>query len=114
VVRHAVFEGFVSAQTKGHPNLEADLSWLIGRLKNAPETMGDHVAGLKTALPVFKGRCKDSCCKIGARSAWRIIYAVNAATLTVTLLILLHKKECENPSGEYLQQHLSRAGFGGS
>ena len=112
VVNHAVFDGIVAEQSRLHPKLSADLLWLTGRLKNAPEKMGDRITGVNASLPVFKGRCKDSCCQLGASSAWRVIYAVDCSKLTVTLLILLHKKECENPSNKYLQQQLSRAGFG--
>ncbi len=93
-----------------HPKLEDDLAWLIGRLAEAPELMGDHVPELGgLALPIFKTRCKDTCHRIGSSSAWRVYYAVNKPKLKVFLLFLHHKKEYEKPGAKFLIQKMERA-----
>ena len=48
------------------------------KLKLSPEQLGERVPQLQNlALPIFKTRCKDSCCKIGQSGGWRIYYAIN-------------------------------------
>ena len=90
-----------------HSKLEDDLLWLTGRLAEAPEQMGDHVPELGgLALPIFKTRCKDSCHRIGASGAWRI---VNKPAGRVFLLFLHHKKEYENPNKKFLLQKIEKA-----
>lgn len=106
-----MFDGFVSENSKDHPRVEADILWITGRLENAPKLLGDVIPGLTSSLPVYKARLKDSCCKTGAQGGWRLFYAVNEAKSTVTLLMILHKKQCENPSAKYINQHLVKAGF---
>jgi hypothetical protein len=67
VIRTPAFDLLAGNYAREHPKLEADLAWLIGRLAEAPEQMGDHVPELGgMALPIFKTRCKDSCHRIGA------------------------------------------------
>ena len=110
VIRTPEFDAQVADYAREHPTLDADLHWLLGRLAEAPELMGDHVPELgKLALPIFKTRCKDSCHKIGASGAWRIYYALNKATRKVFLLFLHHKKEYENPGAKFLHQKMERA-----
>ena len=110
VIRMPAFDAQVSEYAREHPKLEADLHWLLGRLAEAPELMGDHVPELaKVALPIFKTRCKDSCHRIGAAGAWRIYYALNKTTKGVFLLFLHHKREYENPGGKFLFQKMERA-----
>ena len=110
VIRTPAFDLLAAEYTRQHPKLEENLSWLIGRLAEAPDLMGDHVPELgNVALPIFKTRCKDSCHKIGASGAWRIYYALNKTTKKVFLLFLHHKKEYENPGAKYLLQKLERA-----
>jgi hypothetical protein len=110
VIRSAAFDLLVAEYARGHSGLQADLDWIIGRLAQAPELMGDHVpAWAKLALPIFKARCKDSCHRIGASGAWRIYYALNKPARRVFLLFLHHKKEYENPGVKFLLQKLERA-----
>jgi hypothetical protein len=110
VTRTPAFDLLVGEYTRGHPKLEDDISWLTGRLAEAPEQMGDHVPELGgLALPIFKTRCKDSCHRIGASGAWRIYYALNKPASNVFLLFLHHKKEYENPGSKYLLQKMERA-----
>jgi hypothetical protein len=93
-----------------HPKLKDDLVWLIGRLAEAPELLGDQVPELGgLAFPIFKTRCKDTCHRIGSSDAWRIYYAVNKPKSKVFLLFLRHKKEYENPGAKFLFQKLERA-----
>ncbi len=67
VIRTPAFDLLAQEYAREHPKLEADLEWLIGRLAEAPELMGDHVPELSgLALPIFKTRCKDACHRIGA------------------------------------------------
>lgn len=94
----------------GHNKLGEDLTWLIGRLAQAPDLMGDHVPELKNlALPIFKTRLKDSCHGIGARGGWRIYYAIHKDAAKVFLLFLHHKKEYENPGRKFLLQKMEKA-----
>ena len=66
VIRTPAFERLVEDYSKQHRRLGEDVEWLAGRLATAPEFMGDHVPELKgLALPIFKARCKDSCCSLG-------------------------------------------------
>jgi hypothetical protein len=110
VFRTPAFDLLAAEYVREHSKLEPDLAWLIGRLEEAPELMGDHVPELRClALPIFKTRCKDSCHKIGASGAWRIYYAMNKTTKKVFLLFLHHKKEYENPGAKFLLQKLERA-----
>ncbi len=110
VIRPPAFDLLAADYARQHSKLEEDLKWLIGRLAEASDLMGDHVPELgKLALPIFKTRCKDSCHKIGASGAWRIYYAVNKATKKVFLLFLHHKREYENPGAKYLLQKMERA-----
>ncbi|MCI0535334.1 MAG: hypothetical protein L0Z50_08900 [Verrucomicrobiales bacterium] len=110
VIRTPAFDLLAKEYTRAHPNLEADIVWLSGRLEQAPELMGDHVPELRgLALPIFKTRCKDSCHQIGASGAWRIYYALNKLAKKVFLLFLHHKKESENPGAKFLLQKLERA-----
>ena len=110
VIRTPAFDRLAKEYAREHPKLEADLAWLIGRLEEAPELMGDHVPELGgLALPIFKTRCKDTCHRIGASGAWRVYYAVNKRAKKVFLLFLHHKKEYENPGAKFLQQKLERA-----
>ena len=67
IIRTPAFDLLVREYSRKHSKLEADLVWLMGRLAEAPDLMGDHVPELgKLVLPIFKTRCKDSCHKIGA------------------------------------------------
>ncbi len=110
VIRTPAFDLLVGDYVRSHPKLEDDLAWLIGRLAEAPDRMGDHVPELgKLALPIFKTRCKDSCHKIGASGAWRIYYAIHKPAGKVFLLFLHHKREYENPGAKFLFQKLDRA-----
>ena len=109
-IRTPAFDLLAAAYAREHPKLEDDLAWLLGRLAEAPELMGDHVPELRgLALPIFKTRCKDTCHRIGASGAWRIYYAMNKRAGKVFLLFLHHKKECENPGAKFLLQKLERA-----
>lgn len=110
VIRTPAFDLLAEAYRAEHPKLDEDVAWLIGRLAQAPEQMGDHVPELGgLTLPIFKTRCKDSCHRIGASGAWRIYYAINKAAAKVFLLFLHHKKEYENPGPKFLMQKLERA-----
>ena len=110
VIRTPSFDLLAGDYGSKHPKLADDIAWLIGRLAEAPELMGDHVPELRgLALPIFKTRCKDTCHRIGASGAWRIYYAVNKSKLNVFLLFLHHKKEYENPGAKFLLQKLERA-----
>jgi len=110
VIRTPAFDLLAGDCAREHSKLEADLSWLTGRLAEAPEQMGDHVPELGgLALPIFKTRCKDSCHRIGASGAWRIYYALNKPARKVFLLFLHHKKEYENPGAKFLLQKMERA-----
>lgn len=110
VIRTPAFDTLAAEYAEDHPGIEDDLAWLTGRLAQAPESIGDRVQELgKLALPIFKTRCKDSCCKIGASGAWRIYYAIKKNTKEVYLLFLHHKKELENPGAKFLLQKLERA-----
>ena len=72
--------------------------------------MGERVPQLQNlALPIYKTRCKDSCCNIGQSGGWRIYYAVNKDTRNIFLLFLHHKREYEMPRLEFLIQKLERA-----
>ena len=111
VIRTPAFDllaqGYVA---DGHNKLEEDLTWLIGRLAQAPDLMGDHVPELKNlALPIFKTRLRDSCHRIGASGAWRIYYAFHKDATKVFLLFLHHKKEYENPGKRFLLQKMEKA-----
>lgn len=110
VIRTPAFDALASGYAREHPRLEEDLKWLLGRLAEAPELMGDHVPELaKVALPIFKTRCKDSCHRIGASGAWRIYYALHKPAKKVFLLFLHHKKEYQNPGAKFLLQKMERA-----
>ena len=110
VIRTPAFDLLAGDYAREHSKLEADLKWLIGRLEEAPELIGDHVPELGgLALPIFKTRCKDTCHRIGASGAWRIYYALNKPAAKVFLLFLHHKKEYENPGAKFLLQKLERA-----
>jgi mRNA-degrading endonuclease RelE of RelBE toxin-antitoxin system len=110
VVRTPAFGLLLADYRKAHRKLEDDLAWLESKLKLAPEMMGERVPQLQNlALPIYKTRCKDSCCKIGQSGGWRIYYAVNKATRKVFLLFLYHKREYETPRLEFLIQKLERA-----
>lgn len=110
VVRTPAFELLLADYRKAHRKIADDLAWLEGKLKLAPASLGDCVPQLqKLAHPVFKTRCKDSCCNIGQSGGWRIYYAVGEASRTVWLLFLHHKREYENPGVEFLLQKLERA-----
>ena len=109
VIRTPAFDLLAADYARDHSKLKDDLDWLVGRLAEAPELMGDHVPELgRVALPVFKTRCKDSCHKIGASGAWRIYYALNKTPKNVFLLFLHHKKEYENPGAKFLLQKMER------
>jgi hypothetical protein len=110
VIRTPAFDVLTEDYGRDHPQLEEDLAWLIGRLAEGPEQMGDHVPELGgLALPIFKTRCKDSCHRIGASGGWRVYYAINKAAAKVFLLFLHHKKESENPGPKFLLQKMERA-----
>jgi len=110
VIRTPAFDLLAGDYGDEHPKLKDDLAWLIGRLAEAPELMGDHVPELGgLALPIFKTRCKDTCHRIGASGAWRVYYAVNKPKSKVFLLFLHHKKEYENPGAKFLFQKMERA-----
>ncbi|HUJ09377.1 MAG TPA: hypothetical protein VL171_05065 [Verrucomicrobiae bacterium] len=110
VVRTPAFETTVKDYSKAHRGLDDDVVWLEGKLKLAPEQLGERVPQLQNlALPIFKTRCKDSCCKIGQSGGWRIYYAINKEAGKVFLLFLHHKKEYENPRVEFLVQKLEKA-----
>lgn len=110
VIRTPAFDRLAADYARDHSKLATDLDWLMGRLAESPDTMGDHVPELgKLALPVFKTRCKDSCHKIGASGAWRIYYAIHKPAGKVFLLFLHHKTEYENPGAKFLLQKLERA-----
>src|SRR5687767_9165247 len=97
VVRAAAYNALI-ASTSEHEQLEVDLKWVEGRIAQAPTSIGDHVPKLKGfSLPIYKTRVKDSCCKISARSAWRVYYAVDDAKKLVHMLFFHHKNEVENP-----------------
>ena len=92
-----------------HRAIESDIAWLSGRLCQAPGAIGDRVTQIKAALPVFKCRCKDSCCKLSSREGWRLYYAIQKEMKTVFLLFLIHKHEQENPGKNFLEQKITRA-----
>lgn len=110
VVRTAAFGLLLADYRKAHRKIEDDLAWLESKLKLAPEMMGERVPQLQNlALPIYKTRCKDSCCNIGQSGGWRIYYAVNKDFHKVFLLFLHHKREYETPRREFLIQKLERA-----
>jgi mRNA-degrading endonuclease RelE of RelBE toxin-antitoxin system len=109
IVRHAAFSLSLKKLAKKHSAVESDVEWLEGRLKMNPILLGTPIPNLKLALPVYKTRLKDSCCKMGAQGGWRLIYAINVEKREVTLILIYHKRELENPSNEYLQQTLGAA-----
>jgi len=52
VIRTPAFDLLAKDYAREHPRLEADLAWIIGRLEEAPELMGDHVPELaNVSLP---------------------------------------------------------------
>jgi hypothetical protein len=66
VVRTAAFGLLLADYRKAHRKIEDDLAWLESKLQLAPEMMGERVPQLQNlALPIYKTRCKDSCCNIG-------------------------------------------------
>jgi mRNA-degrading endonuclease RelE of RelBE toxin-antitoxin system len=110
VVRTPAFGLLLAGYGKAHRKIEEDLAWLESKLKLAPQMMGERVPQLQNlALPIYKTRCKDSCCNIGQSGGWRVYYAVNKDTRKVLLLFLHHKRECETPRLEFLIQKLERA-----
>jgi mRNA-degrading endonuclease RelE of RelBE toxin-antitoxin system len=110
VVRSPAFEITCKDYGRAHRDLDDDIAWLETKLKLAPEMLGERVPQLqKLALPVYKTRCKDSCCRIGQSGGWRIYYAINKDERKVFLLFLHHKKEYENPRIEFLVQKLEKA-----
>ena len=113
VQRTPPFQAQLDALQRKHPSLERDVDWLRGRLEQAPDAIGDHARQIRAALPVFKTRCKDSCCNLSAREGWRVYYAIDKAARKVWLLFLIHKKEAENPGKDFLKQKIERA-FGGA
>jgi len=59
VIRTPAFDLLAGDCAREHSKLEADLSWLTGRLAEAPEQMGDHVPELGgLALPSSKPAAK--------------------------------------------------------
>jgi hypothetical protein len=108
VIQTPPFKQELRASLKKHPKLESDINWLEGRLKQAPGAIGTHVTQIRAALPVFKTRCKDTCCNLSSREGWRVYYAINKNTKTVFLLFFIHKKEEENPGKEFLKQKINR------
>ena len=109
VVRHDAFSILVRKEARKHSSIDEDVRWLEGRLKVNPVVLGARLTKLKVALPVYKTRLKDGCCRIGAQGGWRVIYAVNVESHVVTLLLIYHKRELENPSDAFLQQTLGAA-----
>jgi mRNA-degrading endonuclease RelE of RelBE toxin-antitoxin system len=110
VVRTPAFKLLLKEYGKSHRQLDDDTAWLEGKLKLSPEALGERVPQLQNlALPIFKTRCKDSCCRIGQSGAWRIYYAIDKDARKVFLLFLHHKKEYENPRIEFLMQKLDKA-----
>ena len=99
----------LSEIAKGHPKIEEDLAWLEGRLQQAPDKIGDHVQGIKAPIPVYKTRCKDSCCRLAASGGWRAYYAVSSKKKVVYLFLILHKKVSENAGPKYIGQMIERA-----
>lgn len=109
VVRTAPFTALLTEISADHRNIESDIVWLEGRLAQAPEQIGDCVPGLASQHPVFKTRCKDSCCRLSASEAWRVYYTVNKSEKQVALFFVIHKKEAENCGKTYLNQKIDRA-----
>jgi hypothetical protein len=110
VIQTKPFDTLVADYTRGHPKLQEDLDWLIGRIAVNPECMGNRVPELaKLQIPIFKTRCKDSCHSLGASSGWRIYYAVNKTSEKVFMLFIHHKKDYELPKQGFLLQKLERA-----
>jgi hypothetical protein len=110
VIRTPAFDLLAGEYGRDHSKLESDLAWLMGRLAEAPEQMGDHVPELGgMALAIFKTRCKDSGHRIGASGAWRVYYSLHKPDTKVFLLFLHHKKEYENPGPRFLLQKMERA-----
>ena len=110
VVQTSAFELLVADYQKKHRDLSEDLEWLEGRLKIAPDKLGNLVPQLQNlALPIYKTRCKDSCCNIGASGGWRVYYAVNSHKNEVLLLFLHHKREYEMPQINDLIEKLENA-----
>jgi hypothetical protein len=110
VVRTPAFKLLLKDYERSHRALDDDIAWLEDKLKLSPEQLGERVPQLQNlALPIFKTRCKDSCCRLGQSSAWRIYYAFNKESRRVFLLFLHHKKEYENPRIEFLVQKLEKA-----
>jgi mRNA-degrading endonuclease RelE of RelBE toxin-antitoxin system len=91
IVRHAAFSLSLQKLSKKHPAIGSALEWLEGRLKLGPTMLGTPIPNLKLAMPVYKTRLKDSCCKIGAQGGWRLIYAINVEKREVTLILIYHK-----------------------
>ena len=110
VIRTPAFGLLLADYRKAHRNTEEDLAWLESKLKLAPEMMGERVPQLQNlALPIYKTRCKDSCCGIGQSGGWRVYYAVSKDARKVFLLFLHHKREYETARLEFLVQKLERA-----
>ena len=109
VERTPPFKEQIKGLLRKHPGIEKDIAWLTGRLCQAPGAIGDRVPGIKAALPIFKCRCKDSCCKLSSREGWRLYYAVRKETKAVFLLFLIHKHEQENPGRNFLEQKIAGA-----
>lgn len=109
VVRAAPLVVLLDEIKKSHKEIETDMEWLEGRLRQNPIILGDHVPGLKSEHPVYKTRCKDSCCKIGASGGWRVYYRVNKQAMEVELFFVIHKREAENAGKTFLNQTIERA-----
>jgi mRNA-degrading endonuclease RelE of RelBE toxin-antitoxin system len=103
------FRVLVDESKAAHPKIEQDLEWLSGRLRQAPAVIGDHVPGLKSLHPVYKTRCKDSCCGIGASGGWRVYYRIDEPRQVVALFFVIHKREAENAGRTFLNQQIERA-----
>lgn len=109
VLRHASFQKLLADYSKEHPQLEEDLKWLEERLEQGAHVLGTPVPNLGVKSTVCKVRLKDSCHNMGSSGGWRIYYLLNKETSVVTLIIIHHKRECENPRIEFLQQKIIRA-----
>jgi hypothetical protein len=89
--------------------MEQDLDWLEGRLRQAPDAIGDQVQGMISVYPVYKTRMKDSCCRLSASAGWRVYYPIDKQAKRVELFFMLHKKQAENAGRDFINQQIERA-----
>jgi hypothetical protein len=89
----------------GHPTLGDDIDAALQEVlaafaanpKDPHGGAGDRIQ--RVNRPCWKKRAQDSCCRIGKRGAWRIIYMWIPEQHTIALLHLFHKSRMADIAG---------------